>query len=283
MSLAAGLNGALPKPKYTGEEEQLRAQRGPRIVNARDLDASTQLVLKRAGPPPYGQRAGWRPRAPEDWGDGGAFPEIPIAQYPGGMGKKGGSGESSNALVVQVNGEGKVDYDAIARQGHSRDRIIHTSFRDLIPLRQRADAGEVDLQRPSRETVEETKLRTQQALEKLVSGAVSAQKPKNVNVQSKREATFVRYTPSDQQMGQASKKQERVLKIVERQRDPMSPPRFKHKRIPGRPPSPPPPQMHSPPRKLTAEDHENWKIPPVTSNWKNPQYVTILWKEDTIC
>lgn len=37
--------------------------------------------------PPYGQRKGWRP-SPEDFGDGGAFPECPVAQYPLGMGSK---------------------------------------------------------------------------------------------------------------------------------------------------------------------------------------------------
>jgi SNW domain-containing protein 1 len=33
--------------------------------------------------------------------------------------------------------------------------------------------------------------------------------------------------------------------------------------------------MHSPPRKLTAEDQEAWKIPPPISNWKNPKGYTV--------
>jgi SNW domain-containing protein 1 len=65
------------------------------------------------------------------------------------------------------------------------------------------------------------------------------------------------------------------MKIVERQQDPMEPPKFKHKKIPRGPPSPPPPVMHSPPRKLTAEDQEAWKIPPAISNWKNPKGYTV--------
>ncbi|KAK4204203.1 SKIP/SNW domain-containing protein [Triangularia verruculosa] len=271
VSIASGLSQALPKPKYTGEDEELRAQqRGPRIVGVSEID-STQLVLKRTGPPPYGNRAGWRPRAPEDFGDGGAFPEIPVAQYPWG---KGDGASTSNALVVQVTGEGKVDYSAIARQGHSKDRIIHTSFKDLIPLRQRAEAGELDLSRPSQETVQETAERTKNALAKLVSGAVAAQKPKNVNVNGRRDPTFVKYTPSSQ-MGDSSKKQERIIKVVERQQDPMEPPKFKHKKIPRGPPTPPPPVMHSPPRKLTAEDQEAWRIPPPVSLWKNSKGFTV--------
>jgi SNW domain-containing protein 1 len=234
-SLAAGLARALPKPQHSSDHEEPRTQqRGPRIVAADQIDES-QIVLKvsilcvpelpiecilmltraqRAGPPPYPNRAGWRPRAPEDFGDGGAFPEIPVAQYP--WGKKDASSKS-NALVVQVDAEGKVDYSAIARQGHSADRVIHASFKDLIPLRQRAEAGDLDLSRPSAEEVAATAERTKNALASLVSGALAAQKPKNVNVGGRRDPTFVRYTPSAQ-MGDNSKKQERIMKIVERQR-----------------------------------------------------------------
>ncbi|KAK1778383.1 SKIP/SNW domain-containing protein [Copromyces sp. CBS 386.78] len=269
-SIAAGLSQALPKPKYSGEYEESKSQRrGPRIVGAGQID-ETQVVLRRTGPPPYGNRQGWRPRAPEDFGDGGAFPEIPVAQYPWGK----DASSKSNALVVQVDGEGKVDYTAIARQGHSSDRVIHASFKDLIPLRQRAEAGDLDLSRPSKEEVEATAERTKNALAALVSGAVASQKPKNININTKREPTFVRYTPSAQ-MGDNSKKQDRIMKIVERQKDPMEPPKFKHKKIPRGPPTPPPPVMHSPPRKLTAEDQEAWRIPPPISNWKNPKGFTV--------
>ncbi len=282
---------ALPKPKYTGDEEEIpqhAQQRGPRIVGAGTLD-DTQIVLKvskffplreensnagwqKSGPPPYGKRSGWRPRGQEDFGDGGAFPEIPVAQYPLDMGRKGQT--SSNALAVQVNAEGKVKYDAIARQGHNDQRIVHASFKDLIPLRQRADAGDINLDRPSEEEVAALTERTKDALAKLVSGAVAAQKPQNVSVGSRKEPTYVRYTPANQ-MGDNTRKNDRIMKIVERQQDPMEPPKFKHKKIPRGPPSPPPPVMHSPPRKLTAEDQEAWKIPPPVSNWKNPKGYTV--------
>ncbi|CAK7219160.1 mRNA splicing protein [Sporothrix eucalyptigena] len=278
-SLASSLAQSLPKPKYTGEDEEApsrAAQRGPRIVSAAELD-ETQIVLKRTTVPPYGRRQGWRPRAPEDFGDGGAFPEIPFAQYPLDMGRPGGSTKTkSNAIAVQVDGEGKVKYDAIARLGHSEGRTIHTSFKDLIPLRQRAEAGDLNLDRPDQETVAETTERTKNALALLVSGAVAAQKPKTLAHMGgqRKEATYVRYTPASQ-FGDNTKKQDRVMKIVERQRDPLEPPKFKHKKIPRGPPSPPPPVMHSPPRKLTAADQEAWKIPPPISNWKNHKGFTV--------
>lgn len=282
----------LPKPKYTGEHEELPAhtqQKGPRVVGADVID-ETQITVRvtlplrrdalelalmieqRTGPPPYGQRIGWRPRSAEDYGDGGAFPEVPVAQYPLDMGRKKTS--SSNALAVQVDAEGKVKYDAIARQGHNDNRIIHTSFKDLIPLRQQVTAGELSLDRPSQEEVAAATEKTKLALEKLVTGAVAAQRPKNVKGITRNDPTYVRYTPANQ-MGDNSRMNDRIMKIVERQQDPMEPPKFKHKKIPRGPPSPPPPVMHSPPRKLTADDQEAWRIPPPISNWKNPKGYTV--------
>ena len=293
-SISQSLAASLPKPKYTGDNGEISSraqQRGPRIVGPGQIDES-QIVLRvsashgslmawliltyplsvqQTGPPSYGNRTGWRPRAPEDFGDGGAFPEIPVAQYPLDMGKK--TATTNNALAIQVDSEGKVKYDAIARQGHAENRIIHTSFKDLIPLRQRADAGEIDLSRPTQEQVAATAEKTKNALAVLTSSAMAAQKPKTVNT-GQRQTTFVKYTPSSQ-FGDDSKKQDRIMKIVERQKDPMEPPKFKHKKIPRGPPSPPPPVMHSPPRKLTAEDQEMWRIPPPVSNWKNPKGFTV--------
>lgn len=188
------------------------------------------------------------------------------------MGRKPST--SSNALAVQVDAKGKVKYDAIARQRHNDKRIVHASFKDLIPLRQRADGGEISLDRPSEEEVAAQTEKTKTALAALVTGAVAAQKPKNVKGTGRKDPTYVRYTPANQ-MGDTRRMNDRIMKIVERQQDPMEPPKFKHKKIPRGPPSPPPPVMHSPPRKLTAEDQEAWKIPPPISNWKNPKGYTV--------
>ncbi|MCJ1461216.1 mRNA splicing protein [Mycoblastus sanguinarius] len=271
-SLATSLAKALPKPKYTGEHEELPLSRGPRILGVGALD-ETQVILKQRGPPAYGSRAGWRPRSADDYGDGGgAFPEIHFAQYPLDMGKK--SSSTSNALAVQVDGEGKVKYNEIARQGHNASRTVHTSFKDLIPLRHRSDAGDISLDRPSEEEQAAQTEKTKAALDKLVSGAVTAQKPKSVKGVTRDAPTYVRYTPANQ-MGDLTRKNDRIMKIVSKQQDPFEPPKHKIKRIPRSGPSPPPPLMRSPPRKLTAEDQEAWKIPPIVSNWKNPKGYTV--------
>ncbi|KAK6347103.1 mRNA splicing protein [Orbilia brochopaga] len=273
-TLTKSLLSALPAPKQSSSSNEAAAPSkvsGPRIIGANSTES--QLILKRSGPPPYGQRANWRPKSLEDFGDGGAFPEVPIAQYPLDMGRKPSS-KTRAALALEVDEQGLVKYDAIARQGHNEKRIVHASFKDLIPLRQRADVGEISLERPSEEEVAEQTERTRAALAKLVAGAVAAQKPKNIKGTNRPEPTFVRYTPANQ-MGETGKKNDRIIKIVERQEDPMEPPKFKHKKIPRGPPSPPPPVMHSPPRKLTAADQEAWTIPPPISNWKNPKGYTV--------
>ncbi|KAK6352594.1 mRNA splicing protein [Orbilia blumenaviensis] len=278
-TLTKSLLSALPAPKQSSSSSSSndaagpKKPSGPRIVGANS--AESQLVLKRTGPPPYGQRASWRPKSVEDYGNGGAFPEIPIAQYPLEMGRKPSASKSrNNALALEVDEQGLVKYDAIARQGHNEKRIVHASFKDLIPLRQRADVGEISLERPSEEEVAEQTEKTRAALAKLVAGAVAAQKPKNIKGTNRPEPTFVRYTPANQ-MGETGTKNDRIIKIVEKQQDPMEPPKFKHKKIPRGPPSPPPPIMHSPPRKLTAADQEAWTIPPPISNWKNPKGYTV--------
>jgi len=63
--------------------------------------------------------------------------------------------------------------------------------------------------------------------------------------------------------------------MVEMPKDPLEPPKFKHKRIPRVSGSPPPPVMHSPPRKITMKDQQEWKIPPCVSNWKNNKGYTV--------
>lgn len=58
----------------------------------------------------------------QDFGDGAAFPEIQVAQYPLDMGRKK---KTSNALSLQFDAQGKVKYDAIAKQGHAKDKVFN--------------------------------------------------------------------------------------------------------------------------------------------------------------
>lgn len=81
---------------------------------------------------------------------------------------------------------------------------------------------------------------------------------------------YMRYTPAQEGA------QPKIIRLVEAQKDPLEPPRFKiNQKVPRAPPSPPAPVMHSPPRKITAEEHRQWKIPPCVSSWKNPRGYTV--------
>ena len=206
------------------------------------------------------------------------YPEIHIAQYPLDMGvknKRGTSQKTSKSLALTVNSEGKVNYEAIAKQGHRSNRIIQTNFQELIPLRQRVKNGDLSLDRPSQEVVKSTAEKTQAAIQKILDAKLNSSKPKSVGGKPN-EPTYVRYTPSNM-MGEASdvKHKQRIIKMVDIQEDPLAPPKFKHRKVPGGPPSPPAPVLRSPPRKLTAQDQEAWYIPPSVSNWKNPKGFTI--------
>nr|CAG8497330.1 10790_t:CDS:10 [Entrophospora candida] len=230
--------------------------------------------LDRSQPPSYRNRLGWKPKRPEDFGDGGAYPEIHIAQYPLEMGRSK-TVTSGGALPLQVDAEGNIQYDDIAKQGHSESRIIHSHFKDLVPLNQRADVDQVNFDRPNEEVVKETTEKTRMALEKILQGKIKAAQPKNVKTDKPLEPTYIRYTPGQQGEAYNSGAKQRIIRMVEMPVDPMEPPKFRHKKIPRGPPSPPAPVLHSPPRKVTAKEQQEWVIPPCISNWKNAKGYTI--------
>ncbi|EEB08530.2 splicing factor Prp45 [Schizosaccharomyces japonicus yFS275] len=262
-SLAEELHRILPNPVVDDEEDDEEV----------DYTPPSALIAKKKQIPAYGQRKGWIPSSLEDFEDGGAFPEIHVAQYPLGMGRKQNS-TSSKSLALQVDAEGAIQYDAIVKQGSQYKDLVQASFQDLIPLQARVGMNEIDLSKPSEEEKERIAEKTKLALTKIVSGKLAQSRPKNVAVQKKEEPVYIRYTPSSQ-MGNTSEPKQRIIKLVDAQQDPLEPPKFRHKKVPRGPPSPPPPVLHSPPRKVTAKEQQEWQIPPSISNWKNPKGYTI--------
>ncbi|CAD7971893.1 unnamed protein product [Amoebophrya sp. A120] len=224
--------------------------------------------------PVYGRRRGWVPRNPGDFGDGGAFPEILVPQYPLLMGKPGvkPTGGDNKTIALQTGADGKIAYDAIARQGRSADKLaVYTNAASMKEKWSRSEAlvrpeAEVDAVNTSR-----TQLALQEILKKKVSVAASQLNPGG----NEKKSNFVKYTPDEDAPGYNPEAANRVIKITERAVDPLMPPRFKHKKVPRGPGTPPPPRHHSPPRKLTAADQKAWIIPPCVSNWKNNRGYTI--------
>ena len=88
----------LPRPTLVVHDRDAEKQRTAAV-------SQTALVSRHKVIPPYRHRQGYIPRTAEDFGDGGAFPEIHIAQYPLDMGRK--KSEKSNALAVPVDDSGK--------------------------------------------------------------------------------------------------------------------------------------------------------------------------------
>jgi SNW domain-containing protein 1 len=221
--------------------------------------------------PAYGARvsSGFVPRAPEDFGDGGAYPEIHVAQYPHGLGKKDNQG-GSQQVALQVGGDGKIRYDAIVKQGENASRHVFSRYEDMVEK----DLGLDELARPSDAEVSKITDKTRDALQALMTGKVANKKSSHALKRPNQDPTYIKYTPSTANGAHAGGAKHRVIRMVEVQQDPFEPPKFQRKKVPGGPPSPPVPVMHSPPRKVSAADQAAWKIPPCVSNWKNSKGYT---------
>ncbi|CAI4226732.1 unnamed protein product [Auanema sp. JU1783] len=261
------LTELLPTPTaVTDEYSQVR--RDPWFRGREDA-VGMALVTKE--PPPYGHRSGFKPKSTDDFGDGGAFPEIHFAQFPLGMGMGERKGKSDGQIALQTDAEGRLRFDAIAKLGHGKDKIVHSRLADMQA--KVWDEDDEDLQRPDDDSIKEVTEKTRLALGKITDSKVESSLPVR-HAEKVGPAQYIRYTPSQQ--GGAGEAQQRIIRMVEEQKDPMEPPKFKiNQKIPRAPPSPPPPVMHSPPRKVTTKDQNDWKIPPCISNWKNPKGFTV--------
>jgi len=236
-----------------------------------DEPAGPSAPQRAARAPAQGKRKGWVPRSQADFCDGGAYPEIHVAQFPLEMGRKGKA--QSQVLALTTDASGRVGHAAgIASVGQRDGKVVHATRDSLAPK----NLGDEELARPSEDAAAENTERTRLALEALAGAKVAnAHGSLEKAMSDKKPAQYIKYTPSNSGGAQAGGATNRVIRMVEAPVDPMEPPKFKHKRVPRGPPSPPVPVMHSPPRKITAKDQADWKIPPCISNWKNIKGYTI--------
>ena len=192
-----------------------------------------------------------------------------LALLPKGGNKQGPSTNANGTLVIRKGSDGAtLDTSLISRVGRRADEIVYDTHSALVER----NVGRDHLARPGAEEEDAVAAKTAAALGQLISGKVDAARP--LTVQSKGDeashSTFINYRPV-----QAGAVKQRVIRLVQEQVDPMEPPRHKHRKNPGGGAEPPAPVLHSPPRKLTAEDQANWNIPPVVSNAKNSRGFTI--------
>ncbi|PVV01846.1 hypothetical protein BB560_003725 [Smittium megazygosporum] len=268
----SSLSGILPEPKYSQNSNSFSPKKS---AEKESESAKTSSSAPQRNIPPYGNRQNWVPKTLQDFGDGGAYPEILVGQYPLKMGLK--KAKKVQTLSKQIDSQGNVKYDAIVRYGHGEDRIIQSEFKDLVPLKERLDSTNDNVihPRPDDQSVIETAQRTREALEKKINGKLAAAKPRNNRTEIESGATFIRYTPNPDGPGYSKNTNQRIIRMSEMSVDPMEPPKFRHKRVPAAPPSPPPPVLHSPPRPVSIEEQKAWVIPPSISNWKNAKGYTI--------
>lgn len=247
------LSSFLPKPKHATASAPAAAPASTATLASTALAARTGVALASAkpstgaapsasahstalvtsGPPPYRHRAGWVPRTLLDFADGGAFPEIHLAQYPLDLGRKDRDATrlAGKTLALRVDESGEIVYDALAKHGHARSQHVHATIADLVPMDRSADDDAV-FARPDEEEVERTAERTRAALSKIVGGKLDASKVSSLAVAQPGKPQYIRYTPDAVGGSAASSGQTKVIRIVEAQIDPIEPPRFAHKKVP---------------------------------------------------
>ena len=228
------------------------------------------------------------PRSLQDFDDGGAFPEIHVAQYPRHLGnphlKKSGAstvagsqGTASRAIVnVEIDEQGDVSYDAIVKGGSNSDKLVYTKLDDV----KGGDPQDISL--PTEDEEEATRQRTQAALQSLLSTKTALDKPSGtamINAATSQNAEgktqFIKYTPRTDAPGYNPAAAQRVIQMVPAQVDPMMPPKHMHIKAPRGPAEDFVPVLHGPPPKLSKEERQAWNIPACISNWKNARGYTI--------
>lgn len=129
--------------------------------------------------------------------------------------------------------------------------------------------------KPPPETLASLAAATAEALEAVrTAGAGMSQLERAVN-SSKKEDKFIRYIPDEAAPGYNPKCAERIVRIAEKQIDPLEPAKFRARRAPHAIVEEPVSIQREPAKKITPEDQAMWKLPPCVSNWKNQQGYTI--------
>jgi SNW domain-containing protein 1 len=316
----------LPAPKYNNNTNAISTQRQNTASSSSLHGNNNTKTNVRRVPPSYEERCQlaieasrgsksnkpFIPRTLEDFDDGGAFPEIPMAQYPRNMGNPhhptrqstttttttGGDGKSnsignsninnstadsygrvssSRAIVnVEIDENGQVSYDAIVKRGTNSDKLVYTSLEDT------KERNPIDISLPTKEEEEQTRIRTQAALQSRLSMQLALDKPSgsarlnaetSQNIEQKTQ--FIQYKPRPDAPGYNPAAATRVIQMVPAQVDPMMPPKHRHIKAPRGPAEDFVPVLHGPPPKLTQEEKQAWNIPACISNWKNARGYTI--------
>lgn len=137
---------------------------------------------------------------------------------------------------------------------------------------------ESQLAKPSEDQLAAVTLQTKRSIEDALNVKLGLQSTA-VTVSKQSDPEFIKYSTNPNAPGYNPECAQRLVRIVEAQKDPLEPSKFRHRKLPPGPGDPPPPVMRSPPRKVSKEDQKTWQIPACVSNWKNARgYVIPLDK-----
>jgi len=184
---------------------------------------------------------------------------------------------NANALVA------KPDRASTAQYGRTTGRTLSSFLGVLISLGQHVSAEDLHLEILNTETVRKTKEQT--------IAVPGLQRSEASRMRSADMIEFLQYTPTTARDSRGQTKMmkkreyplyqptkfrhfvpstEKFVKIPEKEVDICETPKGKQKRIPCRAPSPSAPVHRSPPpRVLSTDQQDRWKIPPLVSGWKN--------------
>ena len=211
----------LPAPKHTTKIRATVVTQTTTLTSDATTTPSLPANSNRKRIPRYGQRKGYTPREPEDFGDGGAFPEIHIAQYPLNMGRKKSVASHTQVVALATDATGEAQFDVIVQ---SSDKYVNSKHSQLVPAQHLIT--QTELQKPDDDAVRDVTERTRLALERKLQGKA------NVTPLATAEAaaathgnapTFLSYTPATVN-GVAQ--QTRIVKMVSAPVDPLEPPKF---------------------------------------------------------
>lgn len=174
-------------------------------------------------------------------GDGGAFPERRHIETGG-----------SPASLAQ-------DSTRISPHGAMSTSIIDTKEISVVQSDLRLARSQI--------ITPETRAKQQKQLQDAIDGKLYPQKHLTDLKGGNTHAQYIKYAPVGAR--------ERVIKVQQLQQDPLSPPAFRLKKAPSEAKPTAVAVVQSPPRKVTEEDKEAWRIPPSISNWKNSKGYTI--------
>ena len=119
----ASMRDALPRPSNAA-------------TDLRSDEPDKRLALG-TSTPRYGARSGFLPRTAVSFADGGAFPEIHIAQYPPGLGlvsfDVADAKPKAGVATVTVTANGDASYDSIIGTNKHKDQVIASKHADVMP------------------------------------------------------------------------------------------------------------------------------------------------------